>query len=112
MAPQQILVQIAASCAIGSALVLAPRSRPSRLRLGWAPRDAGAQWADFAEHHARGLWYGARTTYDASGRIVGDESVAITRLQLDAAGARCAHALKVPTTEVASDKEAKCQNAR
>ena len=83
------------------------RSTGARSRSATVSASDAQQWIDFTTHQAKGEWHCARTTYDASGALVGgDESLAIVSLQRD--GDSCDHAMRVPTTEVASSGCDRC----
>lgn len=84
-----------------------PRVRP-RPSVGLQSASPAAQWASFQEHQARGEWFCARTSYDAGGEIVDDDSLAIVTLRSSDDGASCAHSLKVPATAVESSGCDRC----
>ena len=83
------------------------RSTGASSRSATVSASDAQQWIDFTTHQAKGEWHCARTTYDASGALVGgDESLAIVALKRD--GDACDHAMRVPTTEVASSGCDRC----
>ena len=83
------------------------RSTGASSRSAAVSASDAQQWIDFTTHQAKGEWHCARTTYDASGAAVGgDESLAIVVLKQN--GDSCDHAMRVPTTEVASSGCDRC----
>ena len=63
------------------------------------------QWDSFTTHHV-GEWFGAKTVYDSSGKVVDEDSVAITCLRRD--GEEVAHVLKVPAAALAASGCDRC----
>ena len=63
------------------------------------------QWDSFTTHHV-GEWFGAKTVYDSSGKVVDEDSVAITCLKRD--GGEVTHVLKVPAAALAASGCDRC----
>ncbi len=63
------------------------------------------QWDSFTTHHV-GEWFGAKTVYDSSGKVVDEDSVAITCLRRE--GGEVTHVLKVPAAALAASGCDRC----
>ena len=56
---------------------------PRRRSRAVVAATASEQWERFTAHHV-GEWFGAKTVYDASGKVVDEDSIAITCFRREA----------------------------
>ena len=78
---------------------------PRRRSRAVVAATASEQWDSFTTHHV-GEWFGAKTVYDSSGKVVDEDSVAITCLRRD--NDEVTHVLKVPAAALAASGCDRC----